>query len=74
MSEPIDPILLCTVLPLQKLKRGGGDGLSAEEVTNLSQDTLRRNYPHLIRRISERRSGMQLADALAIADGKAEPA
>lgn len=25
MSEPIDPILLCTVLPLQKLKRGGGD-------------------------------------------------
>ena len=73
MSEPIDPILLRTVLPL-KLKRGGGDGLSAEEVTNLSQDTLRRNYPHLIRRISERRSGMQLADALAIADGKAEPA
>ena len=49
MSEPIDPILLRTVLPLQKLKRGGGRGLSAEEVTNLSQDTLRRNYPHLIR-------------------------
>lgn len=41
----------------------------AEEITSLSGDSLKRNHPDKIRRLGPRRLGMQLADALAIADG-----
>jgi hypothetical protein len=53
------------------LKRGAVEGPSAEQVTGLSKDTIKRRYPHLIRKLSERREGMQLGDALAIAAGEA---
>jgi hypothetical protein len=43
---------------------------SAEEVTGLSEDTLKRRFPHLIRQLSDRRRGMQLGDAITIANGK----
>jgi hypothetical protein len=61
------------ILPLRKPKRRAQRELppSAEEVTGLSRDTLKRRYPHLIRDLSERREGMQLGDALAIANGEA---
>jgi hypothetical protein len=36
-------------------------------ITSLSADTIRRQYPELIVRLSERRVGMKLRDALAIA-------
>jgi hypothetical protein len=70
MTVSIDPVRLRCVVPLRKLKRSVVEGLSAEEITNLSEDTLKRNFPHLIRYLSDRRCGMQLGDALAIADGK----
>lgn len=42
----------------------------AERITSLSEDTLKRRYPDLIKHLSDRRRGMKLRDALAIADGK----
>jgi hypothetical protein len=65
----IDPVRLRCVVPLRKQKRNVVEGPSAEEITNLSEDTLKRRYPHLIRNLSDRRCGMQLGDALAIAGG-----
>jgi hypothetical protein len=44
------------VLPLEQ----------ATEITNLSRDTLKRNFPDKIIRLSPRRLGMRLSDALAI--------
>jgi hypothetical protein len=43
---------------------------TAQDVTSLSADTLVRRYPHLIVRLSPRRVGMKMKDALAIAKGK----
>src|SRR5215831_3736575 len=42
-----------------------------EEITSLSGDNLRRNYPDLIVKLSPRRDGMKLKHALAIANGTA---
>jgi hypothetical protein len=67
----IDPVRLRSVVPLRRQKRNVVEGPSAEEITNLSEDTIKRNFPHLIRQLSDRRKGMQLADALAIANGEA---
>lgn len=68
--NPAD-IALRSIVPLRAPKRRqrGEPKPSAEEITNLSEDTLKRKYPHLIRDLSDRRKGMQLGDALAIADG-----
>ncbi len=44
------------VLPLEQ----------AGKITNLSSDTLKRRYPHLVLKLSPRRLGMRLSDALAI--------
>jgi hypothetical protein len=41
----------------------------AVELTTLSEDTLARNYPDLIIRLSPRRKGMRLGDVLTIAEG-----
>jgi hypothetical protein len=41
-----------------------------ELITNLSEDTLKRRYPRLIVRLSPRRQGMQLKNALAISRGE----
>jgi hypothetical protein len=43
----------------------------AEKITSLSADSLRRNHPSLIVKLSPRRDGMKLRDALAIANGTA---
>jgi hypothetical protein len=40
----------------------------AAEITNLSPDTLKRRHAALILRLSPRRLGMRLADALAIGE------
>ena len=42
-----------------------------EEITSLSGDNLRRNYPEYVVKLSPRRDGMQLKHALAIANGAA---
>ena len=49
------------------------DSRTAEEITGLSADTLKRTYPHLLVRPSERRVCIKLRSALAIADGAAVP-
>jgi hypothetical protein len=49
------------------------DDISAEQVTGLSADTLKRRYPDYIRDLSDRRLGMLLGDALDIAAGKIQP-
>jgi hypothetical protein len=38
----------------------------AAELNSISEDTFRRKYRHLIRKISERRDAVELGDALAI--------
>jgi hypothetical protein len=40
------------------------------ELTGVSEDTIRRHHPHLIRRLSPRRVGVKLRDALAIGTPK----
>jgi hypothetical protein len=67
-----DPIRLRCIGPLRTPKRRlQRESIpSAEEITGLSRDTLKRRYPHFIRELSERREGMQLGDALTIASGK----
>jgi hypothetical protein len=71
-----DPIRLRCIVPLRKPKRQLRRELppSAEEVTGLSRETLKRRYPHLIVDLSARREGMSLGNALAIAAGKATTA
>jgi hypothetical protein len=44
------------ILPLHKVA----------ELTSLSEETLKRNHPDKIKRLSSRRLGMSVADALAI--------
>jgi hypothetical protein len=67
----IDPVRLRSIVPLRKLKRSVVEGPSAEEITGLSEDTIKRRYRHLIRNLSDRRCGILLGDALAIAAGEA---
>lgn len=43
--------------------------VEVERITSLSADTLKRNYPELIVRLSPRRVGMKLKNALRIAAG-----
>ena len=71
-----DPIRLQCVLHLRTPKRQLRRELlpSAEEVTGLSRDTLKRTYSHYVVQLSNRREGMTLGNALAIAAGKAAAA
>jgi hypothetical protein len=57
-NAPLDVELLerLRILPLQKVA----------EITSLSEDTLKRNFPDKVRRLSARRLGMMVADVLAI--------
>jgi hypothetical protein len=48
------------ILTLQKVAK----------LTSLSTDALKRNYPDKIKRLSARRLGMSIADALAIGGGE----
>jgi hypothetical protein len=45
------------------------DEITVERITSLSEDTIRRHHPDRVRRLSDRRVGMKLRDALAIANG-----
>ena len=40
----------------------------AAELNDVSEDTFRRSYPHLIKKISSRRDAVELGDALAIGE------
>jgi hypothetical protein len=73
-ASEIDPIRLKSIIPLRRQTRprhpSHVEVLSAEQITGLSEDTLKRRFPDKIRYLSPRRKGMQLADAIGIADGK----
>jgi hypothetical protein len=43
---------------------------TARTITSLSADTLKRNFPNLIIKLSERREGMQRGNAFKIAAGQ----
>jgi len=43
-----------------------------EKITSLSGDNIRRNYPHLVVRLSPRRDGLRLRDVLSIVHGTAK--
>jgi hypothetical protein len=55
MNIPED-LLLKRIVPLKQ----------ASELSSLSEDTLRRRYPDKIVKLSERRQGMRLGDALLL--------
>jgi hypothetical protein len=42
----------------------------AAKLNNIHEDTFRRRYPHLIKKISERRDAVELGDAIAIGEPK----
>jgi hypothetical protein len=42
----------------------------AAELNDVSEDTFRRRYPHLIKKISTRRDAVELRDALAAGEPK----
>jgi hypothetical protein len=62
-KEPPSWIELESVKPLTKTR----------EITNLSPDTQKRQYPDYIVWLSERRCGMKLRHALDIAAGRIQP-
>lgn len=67
MSSP-DPSHFPPELQLKRM-------LSLQEAAllrGISVDTLRRRYPHLIRKLSSRRDGMSVEDALSIGQIKSE--
>jgi hypothetical protein len=45
----------------------------ASLMTSLSSATLKRRFPDLVVKLTERRKGMRFADALAIAQGQQTP-
>ena len=45
--------------------------IEAARINDLSEDSFRRHYPHLIKKVSPRRDAVELGDALAIGQSKA---
>jgi hypothetical protein len=69
-EQPPSWIELESIVPLRTELPGRRD---AESITGLGRDTLRRHYPQLIKRLSDRRYGMRLRDCLAIAANGLQP-
>jgi hypothetical protein len=69
VSDTIDPVRLDSVLPLESDKP---EAQTVRTITTLSADTQKRNYPHLVVRLSPGREGMTLRNALDIAAGRAQ--
>jgi hypothetical protein len=44
--------------------------VEAARINDLSEDSFRRHYPHLIKKVSPRRDAVELGDALAIGQAK----
>jgi hypothetical protein len=44
--------------------------IEAAELNNISEDSFRRHYPHLIKQVSPRRDAVELGDALSIGKSK----
>jgi hypothetical protein len=72
-SNPPSWLQLESIIPLRKSKtkeRSAEEQWTAETITGLSEDTIKRRYPEKVRQLSRRRIGMRLADALAIVNGE----
>jgi hypothetical protein len=63
--NPPDWLDLESIIPLRAPARER----DAERITGLSEDTLKRKHRDRVRKLSDRRCGMKLRDALAIAEG-----
>jgi hypothetical protein len=71
----IDPVTAGSFTFLRTPKRSLNRGKlhpSVEQITGLSRDILKKKYPHLLIRASERCLGMTIGNALKIANGEAE--
>jgi hypothetical protein len=58
-NKPPNWLAMESIVPIENVTK----------ITSLSRDTISRRYPHLVKRLSPRRKGMRLSDALAIARG-----
>jgi hypothetical protein len=58
-NKPPNWLQMESILPIENVTK----------ITSLSRDTISRRYPHLVKKLSPRRKGMRLSDALAIARG-----
>ena len=62
-SDPVGRLLqLFTPLELMRIAPMS----EAERLSSLSEDTLRRRHPDKVRKLSKRRSGMRVVDALLV--------
>ena len=68
----LTPVQLHMVVPLRRKTRQLNREVmpSAEEITCLSRDVLKKRYGKYIRRVTERCVGMQLMHCIAIANGE----
>jgi hypothetical protein len=46
----------------------------AAELNDMSEDSFRRHYSHLIKKVSPRRDAVELGDALAVGESKSDTA
>jgi hypothetical protein len=53
-------------LPPEVIRRRMISVPQAADLRGISEDTFKRKYPHLIKKLSERRNGVTLADVLAL--------
>ena len=65
-SSNLSSIALRSIIPLE-----GKTEPTVKGITSLSHDLVKRHFPHLVVKLSPRREGMPLGDALDIAAGRA---
>jgi hypothetical protein len=76
-DNPLSSIALRSIIPLEvKAKDKDKDkdkteGPTVKSITSLSHDSVKRHFPHLVVKLSPRREGMSLGNALDIAAGRA---
>ena len=63
-TRPPTWIELRSLIPLETTKR---DAVSVRKITTASPETIKREYPEFVVKISDKREGMTLANALRIA-------
>lgn len=63
--NPLSWVELHSIIPLES--KANPDALSVRSITNLSADTVKRHHADKIKKLSSRREGMTLKNALEIA-------
>ncbi len=67
MNDKPNWLDLKSIIPLKTTTGGRRD---AEQITTLGADTIKREYPEYVVKLSKRRLGIKLRHALEIADGQ----